>query len=127
MRYGMKEISKKVFTVIAGGGILLFAMGMTALAATNGTISGSLAGSTGYAWLYNKSGNDRYCNLIIREYDKKEGLYTTIASNGGVISSGNMISTNGKITKAHAQGIGTIYNSASPSSGFAKTLTTSIK
>lgn len=125
MRFFSKLLKKAVTPVICAA-LLIATMGLTAFAATNGMVTGDLGNSTGIAKLKNMSDGSRYCQVMIRESNNTSS-YTTIAYNSGCISSGNTISTSGKITKSHAKGVGLIYNSGAPESGVAWSQSKQIK
>ncbi|MDE5872482.1 MAG: hypothetical protein K2H07_01065 [Lachnospiraceae bacterium] len=123
----MKKIMRKAITAVVCAMLLVGTMGMTALAAYGG-ISGSLKDDVGTVTMQNTSGTTRKCYLTLREYNGyNSSNYNIVSSNSGTISSGNTISTSGKITKEHAKGVGLIYNSSESQSGVASTLTTQIK
>lgn len=118
---------KRLAAIAVCAAMLTMTMGLSVFAATNGTISGSLNNSTAKVTLTNKSSNVRYCHVFILEATGVSASYTTVASNGGVVSSGNKISISGTISKAVVKGQGEIYRSSAPSSGVAASYYTRIK
>lgn len=125
MRNFGKLLEKAVTPVICAA-LLIATMGLTAFAATSGTLTGSLSNNTAKAVLKNTSGDTRYCHVMIQESDNGSS-YTTTATNSGRISSGNTISASKKLTKNHARGVGEIYKSGASESGVALTKYTQIK
>lgn len=122
----MKNIIKKISTMVLGVSLLVATMGVTAMAAS-GNIYGSLNGTYGSVTLQNTSGNIRYCVITLRQYNSSESNYSTVSANSGNLSSGNTITTSGPVYDTHAVGVGYIYNSGSSNSGVALTKKTYIK
>ena len=117
---------KKIMVMVVCSLMVIMATGISGFAATNCSLRGSLDGKTGKATLYNLSGGDRYCMVYVSEYTNTSSK-NTVAINSGSISDNNWIAASGTINKTHAQGVGSVYRSASPSSGSAMTKTTQIK
>lgn len=105
---------------------LTVVMGISSLAAASCDLTGSLSGDLGMLNLTNTSGNTRYCELFLREYNSSSSK-STVAANYGSISNNNTIRTSGRISKLHAQGVGSVYYSGTPASGIEITKYTSIK
>lgn len=117
---GLKKIAKKLAGCALCGTLLVGTMGMTSFA-SSGSISGSCFNNSASASLLNSIGSTRYCNVVIKQSANSQSYNDSIASNGGVVSSGNTISTSGVLTKTHARGYGIIYTSKAPQSTIAWT------
>lgn len=116
----MKKLTKRLAGCALCGTLLIGTMGMTSLAANNvGRVSGSATDTSASATVYNQSNSTRYCSITIRQSDNQITYSSTIASNSGVISRGNILTTSGRLTMKHARGYGIVYNAQSTASGTA--------
>lgn len=119
--------SKKILGFIGAVMMMVATMGMTALAASSGVLTGALSNDTATATLKNTSEGKRFCQVTVLEYDNNPNVTSTVAVSSGNISPGNTVSASGKVSKAYARAVGSVYNSETQQSGVAKSYNTQIK
>lgn len=113
----MKNLVKKIMAVAICVVVLTVTMGMTAYAYSLGRMKSEMSGNIGTAILLNDSDGARYCQVFIYQGSTLANSKTKVSSRSKVVAGGDLVSTSGTITKAHAKGVGEIYHSTNPVSG----------